>query len=60
MSVQPRISFEFFPPQSMEASFRLWDTVRQLAPLSPDFVSVTYGAGGSPRSATMSVTPASR
>jgi methylenetetrahydrofolate reductase (NADPH) len=48
----PRISFEFFPPKSLEASFRLWDTVRLLAPLQPDFVSVTYGAGGTTRQLT--------
>jgi len=48
----PRISFEFFPPKSLEASFRLWDTVRMLAPLRPDFVSVTYGAGGTTRALT--------
>jgi methylenetetrahydrofolate reductase (NADPH) len=48
----PRISFEFFPPQSLEASFRLWDTVRALQPLSPRFVSVTYGAGGTTRDLT--------
>jgi len=48
----PRISFEFFPPQSLEASFRLWDTVRVLAPLKPEFVSVTYGAGGTTRDLT--------
>lgn len=48
----PRISFEFFPPQSLEASFRLWDSVQMLAPLDPGFVSVTYGAGGSTRSLT--------
>ena len=47
-----RVSFEFFPPQSQEASFRLWDTVQVLAPLSPDFVSVTYGAGGTTRALT--------
>jgi methylenetetrahydrofolate reductase (NADPH) len=47
-----RISFEFFPPQSLEASFRLWDTVQVLAPLGPDFVSVTYGAGGTTRTLT--------
>ncbi len=46
------ISFEFFPPQSLEASFRLWETVRSLAPLGPDFVSVTYGAGGTTRELT--------
>ena len=48
----PRVSFEFFPPQSLEASFRLWDTVQMLAPLGPDFVSVTYGAGGTTRKLT--------
>lgn len=48
----PRVSFEFFPPKSLEASFRLWDTVRMLAPLSPEFVSVTYGAGGATRQLT--------
>ncbi len=48
----PRISFEFFPPKSLEASFRLWDCVNTLAPLAPDFVSVTYGAGGTTRKLT--------
>jgi len=48
----PRISFEFFPPKSLEASFRLWDTVHSLAPLAPRFVSVTYGAGGTTRELT--------
>jgi methylenetetrahydrofolate reductase (NADPH) len=48
----PRISFEFFPPQTLEASFRLWETVQMLAPLRPDFVSVTYGAGGTTRKLT--------
>ncbi len=48
----PRISFEFFPPQTLDASFRLWDTVRALAPLDPSFVSVTYGAGGTTRKLT--------
>ncbi|WP_371054576.1 methylenetetrahydrofolate reductase [NAD(P)H] [Rhodosalinus sp. K401] len=48
----PRVSFEFFPPKSLEASFRLWDTVQVLAPLSPRFVSVTYGAGGTTRELT--------
>ncbi|MDE3028228.1 MAG: methylenetetrahydrofolate reductase, partial [Paracoccaceae bacterium] len=49
---QPRVSFEFFPPQTLEASFRLWDTVQMLAPLQPSFVSVTYGAGGTTRKLT--------
>ncbi|MFN4101083.1 MAG: methylenetetrahydrofolate reductase [NAD(P)H] [Pararhodobacter sp.] len=48
----PRISFEFFPPRTLDASFRLWETVRMLAPLGPDFVSVTYGAGGTTRQLT--------
>ena len=48
----PRISFEFFPPQSLDASFRLWDAVHALAPLAPDHVSVTYGAGGATRALT--------
>ncbi len=48
----PRISFEFFPPHSLDASFRLWDTVQMLAPLKPSYVSVTYGAGGTTRDLT--------
>lgn len=48
----PRISFEFFPPQNMDATFRLADTVRELAPFNPEFVSVTYGAGGTTRELT--------
>ncbi len=48
----PRVSFEFFPPQTLEASFRLWETVQMLAPLRPEFVSVTYGAGGTTRKLT--------
>ncbi len=48
----PQVSFEFFPPQNLQASFRLWDTVQTLAPLNPRFVSVTYGAGGTTRDLT--------
>ncbi|MDF1853911.1 methylenetetrahydrofolate reductase [NAD(P)H] [Pseudooceanicola sp.] len=48
----PAVSFEFFPPQSLAASFRLWDTVQVLSPLKPRFVSVTYGAGGTTRDLT--------
>lgn len=48
----PSVSFEFFPPRSLEASFRLWDTVQALASLDPAFVSVTYGAGGTTRDLT--------
>ncbi|WP_375281609.1 methylenetetrahydrofolate reductase [NAD(P)H] [Pseudooctadecabacter sp.] len=48
----PSVSFEFFPPKSLPASFRLWDCVQTLAPLDPSFVSVTYGAGGTTRKLT--------
>lgn len=48
----PAISFEFFPPKSLQASFRLWDTLNVLAPYAPSFVSVTYGAGGTTRALT--------
>ncbi|MGI3168077.1 methylenetetrahydrofolate reductase [NAD(P)H] [Pseudooceanicola sp. C21-150M6] len=48
----PAVSFEFFPPKNLEASFRLWDTVQVLSPLNPRFVSVTYGAGGTTRDLT--------
>ncbi|MFY0622185.1 MAG: methylenetetrahydrofolate reductase [NAD(P)H] [Pelagimonas sp.] len=51
----PEISFEFFPPRNIEATFRLWDTVQMLAPLKPRFVSVTYGAGGTTRDLTRDV-----
>ena len=46
------LSFEPFPPKSLDASFHLWETVKSLAPLNPRFVSVTYGAGGSTRELT--------
>ncbi len=49
---RPTVSFEFFPPKNLEASFRLWDTLSVLAPLDPGFVSVTYGAGGTTRTLT--------
>ncbi|MBF9034116.1 methylenetetrahydrofolate reductase [NAD(P)H] [Rhodobacterales bacterium HKCCE2091] len=52
MTATPRVSFEFFPPKSLEGSFRLWDTLGVLAPLAPEFVSVTYGAGGTTRALT--------
>jgi methylenetetrahydrofolate reductase (NADPH) len=48
----PRVSFEFFPPRTLDASFKLWETVQMLAPLKPGFVSVTYGAGGTTRRLT--------
>ena len=48
----PAVSFEFFPPKTPAMEETLWDTVCALAPLSPAFVSVTCGAGGSTRART--------
>jgi methylenetetrahydrofolate reductase (NADPH) len=45
-------SFEFFPPKTEKMAETLWDSIQTLAPLSPRFVSVTYGAGGSTRERT--------
>lgn len=46
------VSFEFFPPKSSELESELWATIERFAPLRPDFVSVTYGAGGTTRERT--------
>ncbi len=46
------VSFEFFPPKTEKMAETLWESVQTLAPLRPDFVSVTYGAGGSTRERT--------
>ena len=51
----PKVSFEFFPPKTEAAEAALWKTVERLAPLNPEFVSVTYGADGSTRERTHQV-----
>ncbi len=52
----PTFSFEFSPPKTEEEDAILWQTIRQLEPLRPSFVSVTYGAGGSTRARTIEIT----
>ena len=46
------VSFEFFPPKTVEMDRTLWASILRLAPLNPAYVSVTYGAGGSTRERT--------
>ena len=55
---RPLVSFELFPPKDDDQGRVLWDTVRRLEALGPDFVSVTYGASGSTRDRTIDVTRA--
>jgi methylenetetrahydrofolate reductase (NADPH) len=52
---RPIFSFEFFPPKSEEAAKQLEKTIAELGPLRPDYVSVTYGAGGSTREKTIDI-----
>lgn len=47
------VSFEFFPPKGGEADNAFWKTLRKLETINPDFVSVTYGAGGTTRDRTL-------
>ena len=53
---RPLFSFEFFPPKDDRGVDALFDTVANLKPLGPAFVSVTYGAGGSTREKTVAIT----
>ncbi|MFL5898181.1 MAG: methylenetetrahydrofolate reductase [NAD(P)H] [Solirubrobacterales bacterium] len=55
---RPTFSIEFFPPKTPEATEELFETARELRALEPDFVSVTYGAGGSTRDGTVEITAA--
>jgi methylenetetrahydrofolate reductase (NADPH) len=49
-------SFEFFPPKDEEGERVLWQSISELEPLQPTFVSVTYGAGGTTRDRTVAIT----
>src|SRR3954469_9221094 len=54
-SDRPSFSFEFFPPKTEEGVRNLWNAIAALKPLAPDYVSVTYGAGGSTRDKTLDI-----
>src|SRR5437867_8762427 len=50
---KPTVSFEFFPPKTEQGFTQLYQTIEDLRPLKPSYVSVTYGAGGSTRQKTV-------
>ena len=54
-AAEPTLSFEFFPPKDEAGAVTLWNAFQKLLEVSPDFVSVTYGAGGSNRERSLAV-----
>ena len=53
--VKPTISFEFFPPKDNQGESKLWETMTHFESMEPDFISVTFGAGGSTRDRTIRI-----